>query len=152
MTGSASIKSRAVDDSENQQDPPAAVTVTVAALIRGPSDQPTIQAAIDVANNHDTVLVAPGTYHEHIDFKGKAITVTSESGPNDTIIDGGNVAPVANFSSGESRDSTLNGFTLQNGRSVDFPDPTFLNGGGVNIIASDLNGGGVNIIASDPTI
>jgi parallel beta-helix repeat protein len=139
MTGSATISSRAVDDSGNAQDPPAEITVTVRdpIIIRVTPGQ-TIQSAIASAINGDTVLVAPGTYVENIDFLGKRIIVTSERGPNDTIIDGGNVAPVANFSSGESRDSTLNGFTLQNGRSVRFPGPPrFLNGGGVNIIASD---------------
>ena len=45
--------------------------------IRVPADQPTIQAGINAARNGDTVLVAPGTYKENIDFKGKGITVTS---------------------------------------------------------------------------
>ena len=66
--------------------------------------------------NGDTVLVAPGTYPENINFGGKTITVTSESGPQVTIIDGGNADPVVIFTSGEGRDSIINGFTLQNGR------------------------------------
>ena len=131
--GPATIKSRAVDDRGNKQDPPAEVTVTVP--IRVPSDQPTIQAAIDVANNGDTALVAPGTYSENINFKGKAITVTSESGPKVTIIDGGNVAPVVSFISGEGRDSVINGFTLQNGRA-DFTNQGTAEGGGVKVMRS----------------
>src|SRR5262245_27769659 len=96
--------------------------------IRVPSDQPTIQAAINVATNGDTVLVAPGTYRENINFGGKAITVTSESGPRDTIIDGGNVDSVVIFTSGEGRRSIINGFTLQNGSAN---SNRFLEGGGV---------------------
>jgi hypothetical protein len=138
--GPVTIRSRAVDDGGNQQDPPATVTGAVAAPIRVPSDQPTIQAAIDAANNGYTVLVAPGTYHEHIDFKGKAITVTSESGPQNTTIDADNTHPVASFTSGEGRDSILNGFTLQNGR-------TYTGGEG-----APPQGGGVVITHSSPTI
>jgi parallel beta-helix repeat protein len=115
--GQATIRSRAVDNSGNAQDPPAEISVRVSLAIRVPSDRPTIQAAIEVANSGDTVLAAAGTYFENINFKGKAITVTSESGPKDTIIDGGNADSVVLFVSGEGRDSALNGFTLQNGRA-----------------------------------
>src|SRR4030095_9351387 len=86
--------------------------------IREPYDQSTIQSAINVATEGDRVLVAPGTYRENINFGGKAITVTSESGPQVTIIDGGEADPVVIFLSGEGRKSVLNGFTLQNGRGL----------------------------------
>jgi Big-like domain-containing protein len=134
--GLALIRSRAVDDSGNVQDPPAEITVTVRTpvTIRVPSAHQTIQSAIDAADYGDTALVAPGTYREHIDFKGKAITVTSESGrPEDTIIDGGDAYPVVSFISGEGRGSVINGFTLQNGRAT-------------------ISGGGVNVQGSSPTI
>src|SRR6266508_2205602 len=133
--GRVTIISQAVDDGGNAQNPLTEITVTVP--IRVPSDQPTIQSAINVALNGDTVLVAPGTYSENIDFKGKAITVTSESGPKDTIIVGGNVAPVVRFTSREGRDSVLNGFTLQNGREV---------------LGRPEEGGGISIFGTSPTI
>jgi len=135
--GSVTIKSRAVDNSGNVQNPPTEVHVTVKITegIRVPSDQPTIQAAINVATDGDTVLVAPGTYFENINFGGKAITVTSESGPQDTIIDGRNANPVVIFTSGEGRDSILNGFTLQNGNNQGIAP-----------------GGGIRIQGSSPTI
>src|SRR5260221_14474004 len=46
-------------------------------FIRVPQDQPGIHAAIASAQNGDTVLVSPGTYHERIDFLGKDIPVSS---------------------------------------------------------------------------
>lgn len=86
-----------------------------AATIHVPGDQPTIQAGINAAANGDTVLVAPGTYYENIDFKGKAITVTSSGGDAQTIIDGGYKNPAVVFQSHETRSSILSGFTIQHG-------------------------------------
>src|SRR5215471_2526966 len=77
--------------------------------INVPGDQATIQGAINAANNGDTVLVAPGTYTENINFNGKAITVTSSVGAAQTIIDGGAKAPVVVFNTGEGFKSVLNG-------------------------------------------
>ena len=64
----------------------ASGTLSHAAVINVPADQPTIQDAIDVAQTGDTVLVAPGTYLENINFSGKSITVKSSNGNKVTII------------------------------------------------------------------
>lgn len=70
----------------------SAVTVTLAlglllssmpasaATILVPGDQATIQAGINAAATEDTILVAPGTYEETVDFLGKWITPRSEGG------------------------------------------------------------------------
>ena len=53
-----------------------------------PADFPTIQAAIDVANDGDELVVAPGIYQERIDYLGKEIRLQSSAGPHLTTIDG----------------------------------------------------------------
>jgi hypothetical protein len=87
----------------------------LASTIMVPQDQPTIQNAINVATNGDTVLVSPGTYQENINFLGKAITVVSAKGPAVTTIDGGQKDSVVTFNSGETTTSVIQGFTIQNG-------------------------------------
>ena len=104
-----------------------------AATIHVPANFSTIQAAIDAAAAGDTVLVAPGTYVERIDFRGKNITVISESGPAVTFIDGGGSGSVVTFKSGESRTAVLSGFTVT---------------GGVTI----YSGAGIAVSGSSPTI
>jgi hypothetical protein len=104
-----------------------------AATIRVPADAPTIQQGIAAAANGDTVLVAPGTYYERINFLGKAIIVTSEHGPDVTVIDGSLGGTVVTFLSREGRDSVLSGFTIRRGFNV-------------------YGGGGIVVGGSSPTI
>jgi len=85
----------------------------------GGADYKTIQAAIDDANDGDTVLVADGTYHgdgnRDIDFKGKAITLRSKNGPGKCIIDCQHSGGGFYFHSGEDKNSVLEGFTIVDG-------------------------------------
>jgi hypothetical protein len=94
-----------------------------ATVRRVPSQYSTIQAGINAAVNGDTVLVANGTYtgtgNRDINFFGKKILVTSENGPEVTIIkcEG---TPQGNhrgfyFSGGEDSTSVLRGFTIRDG-------------------------------------
>ena len=98
---------------------------------RVPDEFPTIQAAIDHAIDGDTVLVADGIYtgdgNRDIDYRGKAIVVMSESGPDDTVIDCQATGRGFWFHSGEGPDSRLRGFTIVNGYFY----PWQQNGGGI---------------------
>ena len=107
-----------------------------AATINVPgSNNYTIQMGLDVANSGDTVLVAGGTYNEHnINFNGKSIHLKSESGPDVTIIDGSSSGTVFMVINGETRNTIIEGFTVQNGHG-----PTFY-------------GGGFYLVNSSPTI
>jgi hypothetical protein len=92
-----------------------------------PSQYSTIQAAVDAAVNGDTVIIAPGTYtgygNTDIDFKGKAIMVRSETGPESCIIDcqGAEEEPHRGFyfHNNEGPDSVLSGLTIINGWADD---------------------------------
>jgi parallel beta-helix repeat protein len=108
--------------------------------INVPGDQPTIQGAINAANNGDTVLIAPGTYYENINFNGKAVTVTSSGGPSVTIIDGGQNGSVVTFDSGETMSSGLNGVAIRNGYAS------------YNGSYDSGRGGGIQIMNSSPTV
>jgi hypothetical protein len=85
------------------------------AVLRVPGDQPTIQSAIDAANNGDKVLVSPGLYQENLDFKGKRIVVASSAGAAQTVIDGGQNGPVVLFATSERHSTVLQGFTIRRG-------------------------------------
>jgi predicted outer membrane repeat protein len=91
-----------------------------------PADFNNIQAAIDDANDGDTVEVQPGTYtgpgNRDIDFLGKAITVTSTdpSNPNivaQTTIDCNALGRAFYFHNDEDANSVLAGLTLRNGNT-----------------------------------
>ena len=118
-----------------------------------------IQDGIDVASNGDTVIVADGTYPGRITFDGKLVTVRSDNGPQNCIIDGGDATRGVTFTKGETDQAKLEGFTIRNCR---FPQ-----GGGIHIESkssplisnciisqnfSDLEGGGIFCCNSSPTI
>jgi len=100
----------------------------------------TIQAGIDAANPTDTVIVADGTYtgdgNRDIEFDGKAVTLRSENGADNCIIDcqGSSSSYHRGFyiHEGEGLGSVIDGFTVTNG----FAD----------------YGGGIEISGSGPTI
>jgi len=84
----------------------------------GPADFETIQAAIDDANNGDVILVRTGTYigdgNNDIHFRGKAITVRSEKGPNATVVDCKNSSYGFRIEDNEIAEARLEGFTIRN--------------------------------------
>lgn len=95
-------------------------SIAVSDTVRVPADQPTIQDGITAAHHGDTVLVAAGVYKERIDFRGKAITVASEDGPEATTIwASGTAQPnkgsMVSFISGEGSNSILDGFSITGG-------------------------------------
>ncbi len=94
---------------------PTPTNTPVPRILRVPSDYPYIQIAINDADPGDIVLVAAGTYYEQINFLGKDITVKSESGATQTIIDGSGYGCVVSFYTGETRGALLKEFTIQNG-------------------------------------
>ena len=116
--------------------------LTVARELYVPNDFATIQEALNAAQHGDTVVVRRGVYLENINFHGKAVHLVSESGPDDTIIDGSNAGDqdrcgsVVSFVTDEGPNSAIEGFTLRGG--IGWLGPLDLNryGGGVMIFRS----------------
>jgi len=115
--------------------PCQAITITVKS--DGTGDWPTIQAAIDAANDGDVVELQPGTYkgtgNRNVDFKGKPITVrgTDPNAPSiiaSTVIDCENNGLGVKFKSGEEQESLLLGLTITKANSsgiyIDASSPT----------------------------
>ncbi len=95
-----------------------------------PGEYPTIQDGINDCSGGDTLLVAPGTYYENINFNGQYLVLSSffiTTGIQDyidsTVIDGSASGHVVTFQTGEDNRAAITGFTITNGHSE--------NGGGV---------------------
>ncbi|HIJ53341.1 MAG TPA: hypothetical protein HPP66_09330 [Planctomycetes bacterium] len=127
----------------------------------GPAHFNTIQAAINVAKNCDTIIVADGTYtgngNRDIDFKGKAITVRSANGPEHCIIDCQGLGRAFHFHSGEQADSHLEGFTITNGYVKVGGGGIYCTGSGPTLMnctlignSVEMNGGG--LCGGNPTV
>jgi len=124
---------------------PEVFTVTPAGetTIHVPGDYPTIQAGIDAAGNGDEVVIADGIYtgagNKNLDFGGRAITVRSENGAENCIIDCEDDGQGFYFHSGEELTSILDGFTITNG-SAGWGGAIYCNNSSPHIMNCVLNG------------
>ncbi len=100
------------DDAVNS---PRVIPIT----LRVGSGYPTIQMRIDDAVEGDTVLIPDNIYagpgNTEIDFRGKAITLRSEGGPDNCIVDCEHDGRGFIFHEGEGADSVLDGLAIMNG-------------------------------------
>jgi len=131
---------------------------------RVPEAYSTIQSAINNASDGDTIWVADGRYtgteNKNIDFKGKAITVKSENGPDNCIIDCQSQGFGFYFRMGEGLNSVLDGFTIWNGNVsgrgggiyCDQSSPTIINCIFSDNTAGQYGGGMYNFNNSNPLL
>ena len=103
------------------------VTVKIVAGHRVPDDFITIQAAVEGAGENDTITVADGIYPGGIDFAGKNLTLRSENGPGECIIDSEGSGRGFSFTNNETLSAVVSGFTIRNG------DVEYEKGGGIYI-------------------
>ncbi len=135
-----------------------------AAVLQVPENYESIQAAIDSSADADTVLIAPGIYHERINFNGKSIVVGSYmlTTGNDqfirqTVIDGDSLGTVVTFTGGSDNRTLLSGLTIQNGGQVDDGGGIFCRGSSPtleylivqNCVVGRNEGGGAYFDSSD---
>lgn len=136
---------------------PALAFATTITVLPGQS----IQSAIQSAQHGDRIELAPGTYHEAIDFRGKSITVVGVHGAGATILDGaGLTTAIVTFVSQESPQAVLEGVTVRGAnlasvqgggvRCENQSSPTVRSCRFVDNVA--LKGGGMLIANSSPTI
>ena len=127
-----------------------------------PSEYPTIQAAVDDSNDGDVVIVADGVYKGYrncgIVVGGKVITIKSENGPENCIMDcdAGYYRYQGFIFGGRNQNSILDGFTIKNGRG------SMWGGGGigcyyssptiVNCIITNCGDSGIYIEDGSPTV
>jgi len=136
--------------------------------IHVPEEYQAIQSAIDVSEEGDRVLVAPGEYiiNEPITYRGKNIILKSEEGSENTIICLKDFCEtpwgpysVILFVNGETTKAVLDGFTITGacraydggGIYCNGSSPTIIN----NIITENIarrSGGGIACLSADPLI
>ena len=88
----------------------------------------TIQAGLDSCVDNDIVLVGPGTYYENLIWpETEGIHLTSELGPEYTIIDGDLAGSVISCSTPIDTTTLIRGFIVKNGFAG--------RGGGINLNA-----------------
>ncbi|MCW3984908.1 MAG: right-handed parallel beta-helix repeat-containing protein [Candidatus Bathyarchaeota archaeon] len=96
--------------------------VTQKQTITVPDDYPTIQEAINNANEGDTIFVKAGTYYER-PLVNKTVSLVGEDKQN-TIIDGNYSGSVVKIT--KTNDVSLTGFTIRNAGYHWYPSAVFV--------------------------
>ncbi|HPQ41277.1 MAG TPA: right-handed parallel beta-helix repeat-containing protein, partial [bacterium] len=125
-----------------------------------PAQYGTIQAAIDAAEDHDIVLVAPGNYsgtgNWDLDFQGKDIIVRAVDGPVTTRLMLGNAHRGFNFHSGEPVTAYVDGFSFISGHAAGNGGAIICTGSSPSIVnctfesCSASAGGAVHVTGGSP--
>jgi len=124
-----------------------------------------IQAGLDSCADNDIVLVGPGTYYENIVWPGtQGIHLTSEFGPEQTIIDGDTAGRVITIACGVDSTTIIREFTIQNGYHTEFGSGIYCDSSSPTITDNTIRwnatgwymdptyGGGICCKASSPII
>lgn len=139
------------------------VSIARAAVLRVPSEYATIQHGIDAADVGDVVLVAPGIYqgggNRDIQFRGRDISLVSESGPGSTTIDCQFISRAILLNTGETRETVIAGFTILNGSAIEGggiyckgASPTIRSCVVASCVTEGSNGGGIFAIETSMVI
>ncbi len=83
-------------------------------VIRVPYDFETIQDAVWNSEDGDTIMVEAGEYHEQLQFFDKNVSLVSESGPEETIINGAGLWAIVWLGGGQDSTMLIRGFTFFN--------------------------------------
>lgn len=99
---------------------PISGTASGSKTIKVPEDYQSIQKAINMSQNGDTIVVATGRYTEQVDFRGKKVTLRSQDPDNpnvvnQTILSGNKEGNVVEFRGQETNSAVLEGFTIKHG-------------------------------------
>ena len=128
----------------------------------GTGDCSKISAAIEEAHSGDTIIVGDGTWsgtkNTNLGCDGKAITVKSENGPDNCIIDCGFSSRAFILESYESGELVIDGFSIINGTgqgaaiAIYYSSPTITNCVFSNNDADDTYGGAISCCYSQASI
>jgi len=125
--------------SQNPAAPESEVHETIVVDAGGAGDYVTIQAALDAADEGDTVLVLPGTYtgpgNRGLDFGGTDVVLKGRAGSDSTIIDCDGEDRAIYLHAGETNRAVIEGLTIVNGSA-----------------GRDDRGGGIYLVGASPTI
>jgi len=123
-----------------------------------PGCVPTIQDAIDLAEDGDEIVLQPGSYSEHIDFMGKDVTIRSIDPGDIGVVQStrlvpvfrgqpdGVVPPLVTFASGEGPMAGLLGVTLDNYYDVRVGGNIFISGASPTIDRCIIQGGNADTL------